>query len=373
MKKKKLLSVAIACIMAFGLSACGNSGTTDSGGSQTSAAKAETSTVASENAAETSTAASENAAEASQTSADAETLKADDGFPDKQITIIMPWSLGGGPDTIARQVASYGEQFLGVPVIVENHNGGSGTIAMNDALQAEDDGYTMVVANGPLFSLTPSFINTTYSLDDITPLIGMRITEFVVLTNADSKITNIDELKAYAKEGHTIKYATTGGPGNDSYTMISLLFKLLDIPSEAVPYDGGQEAINALVGGHVDVAIGSPPTYRDYVIDGKLNCLGTFIPEGLDVDGIGHIDSFKDQGIDAEFTGMDYFAVRSSVDDSHKQVLTNFIKKVYADPDFQKFMADMGMKAWEADEKEIKDMISSQTDAMKEYIPLVQE
>ena len=55
----------------------------------------------------------------------------------------MPWSLGGGPDTIARQVASYGEKYLGVPVIVENHTGGSGTIAMNDALQAEDDGYTM--------------------------------------------------------------------------------------------------------------------------------------------------------------------------------------------------------------------------------------
>ena len=60
----------------------------------------------------------------------------------------MPWSLGGGPDTIARQVASYGEKYLGVPVIVENKNGGAGTIAMAAALKAADDGYTMVVANG---------------------------------------------------------------------------------------------------------------------------------------------------------------------------------------------------------------------------------
>lgn len=60
----------------------------------------------------------------------------------------MPWSLGGGPDTIARQVASYGDKYLGVPVIVENKTGGAGTIAMNAALQAADDGYTMVVANG---------------------------------------------------------------------------------------------------------------------------------------------------------------------------------------------------------------------------------
>ena len=87
----------------------------------------------------------------------------------------------------------------------------------------------------------------------------MRITEFVVLTNSKSGITNIDELKAYAAEGNTIKYATTGGPGNDSYTMISVLFSYWTSPAEPVPYDGGQEAINALVGGHVDVAIGSPP------------------------------------------------------------------------------------------------------------------
>lgn len=51
--------------------------------------------------------------------------------------LLCPGALAGGPDTIARQVASYGEKYLGVPVIVENHTGGSGTIAMNDALQAE--------------------------------------------------------------------------------------------------------------------------------------------------------------------------------------------------------------------------------------------
>ena len=180
-------------------------------------------------------------------------------WPTKEITLIQPWSLGGGPDVITRQIASYSDKILGVPMIVENHTGGSGTIGMNDFLEAEDDGYTLFCCNGPLFSLTPSFIDVDYTIDDISPICGIRITEFVILSNASSKITNIQELKDYAAAGHTVKYATTGGPGNDSYTMISALFALLDIPCEAVPYDGGQEAINALVGGHVDIAIGSPP------------------------------------------------------------------------------------------------------------------
>ena len=294
-----------------------------------------------------------------------------DAFPAKQVTIIMPWSLGGGPDTIARQVASYGEKYLGVPVIVENKTGGAGTIAMTAAMMAKDDGYTMVVANGPLFSLTPAFQKVTYQLSDITPLIGMRIVEFVVLTNPSK--SGISTLEGLKKAGKTIKYATTGGPGNDSYTMISVLFKKLGIPAEAVPYNGGQDAINALAGGHVDVAIGSPPVYRDYVKNGQFVCLGTFIPEGIEVEGIGRIPSFKEQGIDAEFVGMDYFAVRSSVDEHKKAVLTEFIKKVYADPEFQKFMKGMGMEAWGAGEKDILKNIDEQTGAMKEYIDLVKK
>lgn len=337
---KKLMSLLLALAMVVSLAACG---TTNS-----SSAQEETS--------------SEQGA--SDTSAS--------NWPEKEIKIIQPWSLGGGPDVITRQIASYSDKILGVPMIVENHTGGSGTIGMNTFLEAEDDGYTLFCCNGPLFSLTPSFIDVNYTIDDITPLVGIRITEFVILTNSKSGITDIQGLIDYANAGNTVTYATTGGPGNDSYTMISALFAILGIDSEPVPYDGGQEAINALVGGHVDVAIGSPPTYRDYVINGELNCLGTFIPEGLDVEGIGHIPSFKDQGIDVEFTGMDYFAVRSTVDPEKQEILRDFVLQVYADPEFQQFMADMGMAAWEADGEEILSMVESQTEAMAQYIPLVQ-
>ena len=127
-----------------------------------------------------------------------------------------------------------------------------------------------------------------------------------------------------------------------------------------------------MVGGHVDVAIGSPPTYRDYVINGELNCLGTFIPEGWRWKALATSVPLGIRGVDVDFTGMDYFAVRSSVDDSKKEVLTNFIAEVYADPEFQEFMKGMGMEAWEATESEIVDMVEAQTEAMTEYIPLVQ-
>jgi len=120
-------------------------------------------------------------------------------WPEKEILLIQPWSLGGGPDVITRQIASYSEKYLGVPMIVENHTGGSGTIGMNDFLAAEDDGYTIFCCNGPLFSLTPEFIDVDYTVDDISPICGIRITEFVILTQASSGITNLDERSQFVK------------------------------------------------------------------------------------------------------------------------------------------------------------------------------
>ena len=268
----------------------------------------------------------------------------------------MPWSLGGGPDTIARQVASYGEKYLGVPVIVENHTGGSGTIAMNDALQAEDDGYTMVVANGPLFSLTPSFINVNYTLDDITPLIGMRITEFVVLTNSKSGITNIDELKRLCRQRGTQSSTHTQRPWQRQLYYDSVLSSYWTSPLSLFPTTAARRAINALVGGQLTLAIGSPPTYRRLCEQRRIELPGNLHSRGAGRGSIGHISSFRDQGVDVDFTGMDYFAVRSSVDDSKKEVLTNFIAEVYADPEFPGIYERHGHGSWEATESEIVDM-----------------
>ena len=131
MKSKKLLSLLLALAMVMSMAACG--------------AKTNEPPATSGTPSETGAPATEEL-----------------NWPTKEITLIQPWSLGGGPDVITRQIASYSDKILGVPMIVENHTGGSGTIGMNDFLEAEDDGYTLFCCNGPLFSLTPSFIDVDF-------------------------------------------------------------------------------------------------------------------------------------------------------------------------------------------------------------------
>lgn len=109
---KKLMSLLLALAMIVSLAACG---------------------------------AQDSASSQGETSDKGSTTETSSKWPEKEIKIIQPWSLGGGPDVITRQIASYSDKILGVPMIVENHTGGSGTIGMNTFLEAEDDGYTLNV------------------------------------------------------------------------------------------------------------------------------------------------------------------------------------------------------------------------------------
>ena len=100
---------------------------------------------------------------------------------------------------------------------------------MMDAMDADADGYTMVVANGPLFSLTPKYIDVSYDLSNFTMLRGMRQVSLMILTNPQkSGMKTFDDLINYGKT-HKITYATSSGPGGDQYVVSSAMFKSLGI------------------------------------------------------------------------------------------------------------------------------------------------
>ena len=73
----------------------------------------------------------------------ADTADTADDYPNKTVTIICPWGVGGGADTIARKITQVAEKYFDQPLIVENHTGASGTIGMGDAFDAPADGYTL--------------------------------------------------------------------------------------------------------------------------------------------------------------------------------------------------------------------------------------
>ena len=146
-------------------------------------------------------------------------------------------------------------------------------------MDADADGYTMVLANGPLFSLTPKFIDVSYDLSDFTMLRGMRQVSLMILTNPQkSGMKTFDDLINYGKT-HKITYATSSGPGGDQYVVSSAMFKALGIEAEPVVMGSEAESINAVVSGQVDCGLGTPPAYYSHQEEGTIQAVATFYPE----------------------------------------------------------------------------------------------
>ena len=206
------------------------------------------------------TACGEKAAPPSASSGNAQ-AEAAGAYPEKTVTIICPWGVGGGADTIARKITQVAEKYFDQPIIVENHTGASGTIGMGDSFDAPADGYTVSVTNGPLFSLTPKYVDVEYTLDDFTMLRGMRTVSLMAVTNPKAKgFQSFDDILSYGKD-NKITYATSSGPGGDQYVVASAAFRSMGIDAEPVVLGSEAEVVNAIASGQVDMGLCTPPSY----------------------------------------------------------------------------------------------------------------
>ena len=294
-----------------------------------------------------------------------------ENYPSGPVTIICPWGVGGGADVIARKISQIGQKYFDQPIIVENHTGASGTIGMTDALDADADGYTMVVSNGPLFSLTPKYMDVQYELSNFTMLRGMRTVSLMVFTNPDkSGLKSFDDLIEYGKT-NKIKYATSSGPGGDQYVVSSAAFKTLGIEAEPVVMGSEAEAINAVASGQVDCGLGTPPAYYSHQEEGTIMAVATFYPEAVETP-YGTVKPIKDWGVDVEFAGMDCLAVRSDTPQEIVDKLNAMLDQVYEDPEFTGYMEELGYPLWNAKGDEVTQFINDQMSSMDAYVELIQ-
>lgn len=175
-----------------------------------------------------------------------------EGYPDRPLTMIVPYAAGGGGDIQARIIANYLQEQLGQTVNVVAKPGGAGAVGMNEAKKAASDGYTIILsALGPA-TLTPHHSDVGYKTpEDFEAICQISLLTYGVAVHADSGITTLDELLAYAKEHPGATFATTGAGLHQHLIMEQFLQQFPDIHMEHVPFSGGAEAVSALLGQHV--------------------------------------------------------------------------------------------------------------------------
>ncbi len=182
-------------------------------------------------------------------------------YPDRPVTMIVPWAPGGAADIIARLVAEPMGKLLGQPVVIENRPGAGGTVGSAVVAKADPDGYTILMGNVASEAIAPAFYADTIPykvLEDFAPVTQLIQQPSVLLVSKDSKFDNVKDLMAFAKENPGELYATPG-VGNSPYLTFELIKDNYGVEMENVPYDSGAEVNNALNAGDVQIAINNLP------------------------------------------------------------------------------------------------------------------
>ena len=196
-------------------------------------------------------------------------------FPSQTVKIIVPFPPGGTTDILARQVASELTQKWGVPVIIDNRAGASGTIGSEQLVRSPRDGYTLMVT-ATHHVINPSLYKTLKydPRADFTPIALIASVPNVLVINPSLPVKNVQELIKYAKDKPgTVSFGSAGIGGANHLS--GELFKLAaGIDIVHVPYKGAAPALNDLIGGHIPMMFDSLPGVIQHIRSGQLRALG---------------------------------------------------------------------------------------------------
>lgn len=187
-------------------------------------------------------------------------------YPDRPITMIVPFSAGGGTDAIARKLADHLSTTLGQQVIIENKPGAATMIGAEYVKNAAPDGYTILMGSTSTFALAPySYKNARYSFEDFTAVAGIIDYSHAFVARADAPFDDFAGMVTYAKENPgRLRFGTTGR-GGVVHLQQQEIDSRLDIQTVDVSYQGGAPALQDILGGRLDVYLdGILPVAQHY-------------------------------------------------------------------------------------------------------------
>ena len=200
-------------------------------------------------------------------------------FPERPITLIVPYAPGGAADSLARTLGRKIGERLGTTVVVDNRAGASGTIGASLVARAAAEGYTMLYDATP-YSINPHlFAKLPFSLDALQPLTLVSLTPNILIVPANSPFKSIDDLiaRAKAKPG-SINFAS-GGAGTVQRLASELFRQSLSLDMVHVGYKSGGPAIADVAAGQVDFMFSTVAASYPLVTAGKLRALAISAPQ----------------------------------------------------------------------------------------------
>jgi tripartite-type tricarboxylate transporter receptor subunit TctC len=287
-------------------------------------------------------------------------------FPNRPVTLIVPWPAGGSTDIGMRALAAATEKHLGQSIVIENRPGAGGTIGpANMAANAKPDGYT--VAQLPITVFRMPFIQKT-SFDptkDFTYIIHVTGYTFGVVVKADAPWKTFNELIEYARANPGKLNYGTPGAGTSLHITMEQIAKMKDIKWTHVPFKGVAESMNALLGGHIDVTSDSTG-WAGAVNAGQARLLVTW--------GVGRtknwpaVPNLKEVGIDLVSNSPFGIGGPKGMDPVVVKILHDAFKKGMEEQSYKDSMAKLDQEAYYLDTAAYHAFAMKQVGEQKELV-----
>jgi len=208
---------------------------------------------------------------------------AQDKYPSKPVTVIVPQAAGGANDAIARVIAQKLTEQLGQSFIVDNRTGAGGNVGTVAAARAKPDGYTLMLTADSSMVINPAlYKNTGFDPQkDFDPVGPVATAGYVLVANPSFPAKNVGDLIAMAKQQPGKINIGSAGNGTLNHLVGEMLGKATGIDLTHVPYKGSAAAVTDLVAGQVQVSVQSLPSSISFIKSGKIKVLGVVNPKRI--------------------------------------------------------------------------------------------
>src|SRR3954447_21842042 len=210
-------------------------------------------------------------------------VSAQDGFPSKPITMVVPFGAGGALDLIARVLADGLRNELGQTILVDNKPGASGLLAMRLAAGAAPDGYTIILSSESNHIMLP-LLDKKFPMDVTKEFVPVSLSgqfQHTLIVKKELPVSSVKELMEYLRANPGKLSFGSSGVGTQAHIAGEYLSLLTQSKMVHVPYRSSPAALNDLLAGNLDINFQSMPAVRSYVDSPRLKMLAVLSAQRL--------------------------------------------------------------------------------------------
>ncbi|QYY29890.1 tripartite tricarboxylate transporter substrate binding protein [Cupriavidus pinatubonensis] len=283
-------------------------------------------------------------------------------WPEKPVTVVVPFASGGTTDIIARTIGQKMGESLRQPVVVDNRPGAGGTLGASNVARATPDGYTLLLATVAHTMAPGIYKKLPYDFTrDLVPVGLVALTPNVLLVSASMPVKSVAELIAYIKSHPGKVNYGSAGPGSTEHLSGELLRSMTGTDIVHVPYKGGAPMMTDLIAGQIQMAVETSPSAAPHVRSGKLRALAvTTAKRSPAYPGVPTLDESGIKGYEVT-TWYALMAPRGTPETVTRRLGTE-LAKALQQPDVLKRFEEQGVTAGDMTPAKLAEFIRQETE-----------